>query len=186
MLGPQNALMVKILLATCVRKGELILARREHLDLEGGTWRIPAENTKTRQGFVIPLAPAVAGWFRKLLESVGKSEFVLPSRIRTRRIEAGPIHERTLNAAIERLRGKVQEIGHFVPHDLRATARTHLAALGVDIIVAERCLNHSLGGLVAVYDKHDYMTERRRALELWANRIEELERDNVTSLRAAA
>ncbi len=32
-----------------------------------------------------------------------------------------------------------------------------------------RCLNHSLGGLVAVYDQHDYMTERRAALELWAS-----------------
>jgi len=40
--------------------------------------------------------------------------------------------------------------------------------LGVDVLIAERCLNHSLGGLVAVYDKHDYLTECRRALELWA------------------
>ena len=34
----------------------------------------------------------------------------------------------------------------------------HLGALGVDVLIAERCLNHSLGGLVAVYDKHDYLT----------------------------
>lgn len=59
----------------------------------------------------------------------------------------------------------------FTPHDLRSTARSHLAALGVSITVVERCLNHSLGCLVAVYDQHDYMTERRAALELWARFI---------------
>ena len=39
-----------------------------------------------------------------------------------------------------------------------------------------RCLNHSLGGLVAVYDKHDYLTERRKALELWSAKIAALEK----------
>jgi 2-polyprenyl-6-methoxyphenol hydroxylase-like FAD-dependent oxidoreductase len=45
----------------------------------------------------------------------------------------------------------------------------------VDVIVAERCLNHSLGGLVAVYDQHDYFDERKRALELWASSLESME-----------
>ena len=57
------------------------------------------------------------------------------------------------------------------------------------MIVAERCLNHALGGLVAVYDQHDYMDERRRALTLWANALacaEEGEPSNVTALRIAA
>lgn len=52
----------------------------------------------------------------------------------------------------------------------------HLAVLGVDVLIAERCLNHSLGGLVAVYDNHDYMAERRKALTLWSNKIRAIER----------
>ena len=48
--------------------------------------------------------------------------------------------------------------------------------LGVDVLIAERCLNHSLGGLVAVYDKHDYMAERRKALTLWSDKIRAIER----------
>jgi hypothetical protein len=43
------------------------------------------------------------------------------------------------------------------------------------VIVSERCLNHSLGGLVGVYDQHDYMTERRAALETWASLLEACE-----------
>ncbi len=46
----------------------------------------------------------------------------------------------------------------------------------MDVLIAERCLNHSLGGLVAVYDKHDYLIERHKALELWSTKIAALEK----------
>ena len=57
----------------------------------------------------------------------------------------------------------------FTPHDLRSTARSWLTSetIGANVIVAERCLNHTLGGLLAIYDQHDYLTERRAALERW-------------------
>ena len=54
-------------------------------------------------------------------------------------------------------------------HDLRRTARSHLGALGIDVIVAEKCLNHTLGGLVDVYDRGNYLPQRRKALELWTS-----------------
>src|SRR5213075_2726438 len=59
------------------------------------------------------------------------------------------------------------KVRRFTPHDLRSTARSHLAVLGVSVVVAERCLNHTLGGLLAIYDQHDYLDERRAALERW-------------------
>jgi hypothetical protein len=53
--------------------------------------------------------------------------------------------------------------------------RSHLSALGVGPIVAERCLNHSPGGLMAIYDQHDFVDERRDALERWADKLIALE-----------
>lgn len=47
--------------------------------------------------------------------------------------------------------------------------------MGVSVVVAERCLNHSLGGLLAVYDVHDYLDERRAALDAWSKKMAELE-----------
>ena len=73
--------------------------------------------------------------------------------------------------AVIRLCKKIDGVRRFTPHDLRSTARSHLTELGIGIIVAERCLNHSLGGLVGIYDQHDYMTESRAALELWTEFI---------------
>lgn len=184
-LGRPNELTVKILLATCVRKGELVRAKASELDLERALWSVPDEHAKAGRGYVIPLAPIVVAWFRELLELARGSAYVLPSRTRVGQIEDRPIHERTLNAALERLECGARA---FSPHDLRSTARSHLAELGVDLIVAERCLNHSLGGLVAVYDQHDYLAERQRALGLWAKRLEDLEARpaEVLQLRAAA
>jgi integrase len=184
-LGRVNELAIKVLLATGVRKSELLQAQWKQLDLDGSKWTIPDVNSKTKKGFVIPLAPTVVEWFRELRKLAGsRTEWVLPG-------QSGPgrrnshMSRTTLNAALKRFDCDARA---FSPHDLRSTARSHLAALGVDIIVAERCLNHSLGGLVAVYDQHDYMTERRSALELWANYLSQAETPkpwNVTALRAA-
>ncbi|MGC6558833.1 tyrosine-type recombinase/integrase, partial [Escherichia coli] len=70
----------------------------------------------------------------------------------------------------------------------RRTARTHLAALGVDPVVAERCLNHKIKGVEGIYNRHQYFDERRAALTQWAGLLVALERGeeyNVTPLRKA-
>jgi integrase len=206
-IGEQNALTVKILLATCTRIGELTRAEGAHVDFDRAEWFIPDANSKTGRGFTVPLSSAVVGWFKELHAFSCGSPFVLPARqMRRRRNHGGEIHfeQRTLNSMLYKLCGKLEQaheedktatkVRRFTPHDLRSTARSHLAALGVHVIVAERCLNHSLGGLIAVYDQHDYMPERRAALELWADFIRACEAgrewmpkaENVVPLRSTA
>jgi site-specific recombinase XerD len=170
-IGAENALAVKIQLATCVRPGELTRAEWAHVDFDRAEWLIPDASSKTHKGFIVPLPPRVAGWFRELQTLSCGSRFVLPARQRRRhRIYGGEAHfeQRALNAMLNKLCAQLgDKVRRFTPHDLRSTARSHLAALGVNLIVAERCLNHTLGGLVAVYDQHDYLDERRAALEKW-------------------
>jgi integrase len=198
-IGRQNELATKVLLATATRIGELTRAQWGHIDFENRLWTIPAANIKGRsvkaargedvKDFVIPMADAVVGWFAELHDLAYESRYVLP--VRSRRAEGDyPMESTTLNAAINRLcKSLGEQCRRFTPHDLRSTARSHLAAMGVDIIVAERCLNHSLGGLVGVYDQHDYLKERRKALDEWAAFILACEAGrtwNVVPLRPAA
>ena len=192
-IGDENALAVKILLATCIRTGELAKARWEHVDFDGTAkwkqpngdpidiphpkWLIPIENQKTGKTsgrhFIVPLLPEVVGWFKALKPFAGISPFVLPARQNRRRKTYGGemyYEPRSLNAMLHKLADShPDKFRRFTPHDLRSTARSHLAALGTDPMVAERCLNHSLGGLVAIYDRHDYWNERTRALTVWTD-----------------
>lgn len=178
-IGERNAIAVRIILACCVRKQELRKARPQDLDLDRGLWTIPGEHSKNRKEFVIPLAPIVVGWFRELLRLSHGAEWLLPGMDRHR-----PMSDSTLNMALGRLEA---DTSRFTVHDLRRTARTHLGKLGVDVITAEKCLNHKLGGLIDVYDRGDYLPERRRALELWADFLVRCESPsgNVVSLRQA-
>lgn len=80
------------------------------------------------------------------------------------------------------------DVPHFTIHDLRRTARTHMAAMGVDPVVAECCLNHKIKGVEGIYNRHQYFNERRHALELWAGLLVELEKGNdynVTPIKRA-
>jgi integrase len=64
-------------------------------------------------------------------------------------------------------------------HDLRRTAAAGLQRLGVPLPVTERILNHvsgSFGGIVGVYQRHEYAEERRDALEKWAQYVEGITR----------
>lgn len=170
LIGYQNALATRILLATCTRISELAGAKWENVDLDRAEWVIPHSKGSDR-AFTIPLCPAVVDWFQELKTYAFGSTFVLPARQARRTARLGgdaPMNQLALNAMLHKLCVKLSDkVRRFTPHDLRSTARSHLAALGVSVIVAERCLNHSLGGLLAIYDQHDYLAERRAALERW-------------------
>ncbi len=172
-LGRVNELTFKLLLALCVRKGELVAARWDEFDLDAGVWRLPASRTKTGAALEIPLAPQVVEWLQELRVFAAGSEYLLPAR----RIAAGQrfphISPDTLNVALGRVRHGLE---HFTIHDMRRTARTQLAALGVSREVAERALNHKLRGVEGIYNRHDYLEERKAALAQWADLLVRLER----------
>lgn len=189
--GRINELVVRILLATAQRIQALTLAEWSHIDFERREWTVPpGDGRKSDRAFVIPLTETVAGYFAELQTLAGHSRFVLPIQKRMKGREGdAPMRQHTINQALVRLcEGLGNAVRRFSPHDLRSTARSHFAALGVSVIVAERCLNHSLGGLVATYDQHDYLTERRRALELWETKLQAIVAgaDNVIPINGKA
>lgn len=188
--GGDNLLALKLLLALCVRKGELLGARWEEFDLAGETdagsvWRLPATRTKTSESLDIPLVPTVVEWLQALKHLAGGSEFVFPQRRRDHRQRQPHVGLDTLNVALERVDHKLEP---FTLHDLRRTARTHLAALGVRREVAERCLGHKVRGVEGTYDRHDYFEERREALTQWTNLLLDAERGErkITPIRERA
>lgn len=186
--GGDNLLLVRLLLALCVRKGELVGARWSEIDLDGKAsagpfWRLPADRSKTGASLDIPLVPQVVEWLRAAKIMAGASEWVFPARRRDPHARSGHVGRDTLNVAFSRL--DLSKIEAFTVHDLRRTARTHLAALGVAPHVAELCLNHKPRGVGAIYDRHSYFAERRAALQTWADLLVQMEagKTNVIPIR---
>jgi integrase len=171
----ENVHAVRLLLMLAVRKEELIGAQWREFDLDGAVWHLPAERTKTGQSIDIPLPDRAVETLRELKRLSEGSAYVFPAK--KMQIRMVPyVCASTLNTAIARhVRPLLQDVPHFVVHDFRRTARTHLAALGVDPHVAERCLNHKLKGVEGIYDRHDYFEERKAALNEWARLLEAME-----------
>lgn len=179
-LGIENDLALRILLLTGVRKTELQAAQWSEIDLDKALWTIPADRSKTHRGYQVPLPSAAVECFRGLQAMAGTHALVLPQRKGGSRGKA--TSPGRLNYALAQMAG----FKGLTPHDLRATMRSYLSTLGIDVAVAERCLNHSLGGLLQVYDRNDYLDERRRALEQWAGVVLAAERgENKVAPRAA-
>jgi integrase len=81
----------------------------------------------------------------------------------------------SIEAAIAEREGRA--IPAWVLHDLRRSVASGLAALGIGVHVVEKVLNHQSGtfrSIVSVYQKHDYASEKRAALQAWGRHVERL------------
>lgn len=166
----ENYLAAALLVCLGVRKGELVAAKWEEFDTDKQLWHIPEERSKTEVGITIPLPDQVIAWLQELYIRANGSEYVFPNRRASKRF--GHMSPDTLNAAIQKLfrEGKMP-VEHFTVHDLRRTCRSLLASQGVLGHIAERCLNHKQKGVEGIYDRHDYLSERRQALSKVTGRL---------------
>lgn len=143
----EHAPLLKFLLLTGLRISEAQGARREHI--EGDRLHIP-ENKSSRPHWVFlpPLAKRLTGDHNGYLFAQ-RSPTAIQARLK--RAEAG-----------------------WTPHDLRRTFATRLAGLGVAPHVVEKMLNHTMGGVMDIYNRHDYATEREQGAIAWAHEVERI------------
>lgn len=158
---------VPLLLTTAQRRGELANMCWSELDLDRQTWIIPAERSKNGKPHVVPLSD----YAMKLLDEM--PQFVDCDRVfTTTRVTSIS----GFSKALRRLHA-VSGTTDWHLHDLRRTATSGMARLGVAPYVAEKVLNHISGvisGVAAVYNRHDYMNEKREALDKWGEYLSQL------------
>ncbi|WP_175718783.1 tyrosine-type recombinase/integrase [Burkholderia anthina] len=158
-------LAIHLLVLTMVRKSELIEARWSEFDLDAGIWRIPAERMKKDREHWVYLAPQAVAMLRELHENRTSQQYVFPSSRGADR----PIAKSTLNQAVRALD---MEIQHFVLHDFRRTASTHLHEMGQPSDAIEKALAHAIKGIKGVYNRAEYAEQRRHILALWADFVD--------------
>lgn len=190
---------VKLLLLTGQRLNEVAQMRWSELDLdpEKPIWRLPGERVKNGTAHNVPLSPQVISVLDGIVRVKGDPDFVFTTGpARKGAVAADPISltppsgfskaKRRLDAAVLAAQqrqatelGMAPQLVAALPnwrfHDLRRTMASHMAALGVDLPVIERVLNHvsgSFAGVSGVYQRHSYANEKRAALRLWAEHVQ--------------
>jgi integrase len=148
-----------------VRPGELQKAEWSEFDLEKAEWRIPAAKMKMKRPHVVPLSRQALEVVDRLKPYSEKSRYLFP---RPRSLN-DPINPGQLTYALRSLGFTKEEI---VPHGFRSIASTVLNEQGYNRDWIERQLAHVPGGVRAAYNYAEYLKERRRMAQDWADYLD--------------
>lgn len=150
--------LVRLLILTGQRRGEV--AGMSDAECDGSLWTIPGERTKNGNVHTVPLTNAALAEL-EAIERVGENGLVFTTNGKT------PV------SGWSRFKRRLDEeanVADWTLHDLRRTTATGLQRLGVPLQVTEAVLNHISGsrdGIVSIYQRHAYDTEKRDAIQIW-------------------
>jgi integrase len=171
---------VRLLILTGQRRNEIAGLRWSEIDLEERVLHLPAARTKNARAHDVPLSASALAIVAGLPQLV---EADLVFTIRRKAITGFSRMKERLDAA--------SGVTDWTLHDIRRTVASGLQRLGVRLEVTEAVLNHrsgSMAGIVGVYQRHDYASEKRDALARWADHIDALasgRKGNVVALRGS-
>lgn len=161
----------KLLIIFGARNSEIREADRSEFDLERNIWTLPAERSKTGKKIRRAIPNKAAAIISELDDTYGKGGFLIPGAHRDTCMTA-----HSLNRYVKRIHATLYEkfnTERFVPHDFRRTISTRLSEKEILPHVTEKMLGHELGGIMAIYNKHDWIEEQAKAYELWCSMISE-------------
>lgn len=172
----------KFLLVSAQRRTEVAAMAWSELSDDRRTWTIPGSRTKNGKAHLVALPDQAVAILESLLRHRG--DYVFTTSAGRRPISGfGKGKERVDRVVVEARREAAKEAGqdpemvkgiaHWTLHDLRRSAATGMAELGIPGDHIGRTLGHTIRGVTAVvYDQHSYEPEKRRALAVWANKID--------------
>jgi len=158
----------RLMLLSAQRRNEVSRMRWADLDRREGWWNIPAELTKTKRPYRVPLTPAMLAIIEEMETLSLDPEWVFPS--------AGggaPVPETNVTRPFRKLIRNAG-IAHFMPHDLLHTLTSHMTAMGISQFDVGKIRHHTsrdAKSMTSRYDHYAYDREKRRALDLWNARL---------------
>jgi integrase len=178
---------IGLLMLTAQRKTEIGGLRWE--EIHPDTIALPAERVKNGRAHIVPLSTPAREIINRHDHHDGR-KFVFSRYHYGGPFSGWSMAKQDFDERIKEMTGAA--LPAWVIHDLRRTAATGMAELGVQPHVIECVLNHQSGfraGVAGVYNKADYEPEKRRALDLWAEHltaVAEGRESNVTPIRRGA
>jgi integrase len=188
----------KLLLLTAQRRDEVGGMKWTEIDVDKRTWTLPRHRVKSDRGHEVHLSDAAIEVLRSLprIVSAGNERDLVFTATGTTAVSGFGNAKRRFDLIMAETRrqslglSEHTKIPDWRLHDLRRTAATGMARLNIAPHVVDKVLNHSGGtirGVAAVYNRFEYLEERRAALEAWGRYVGNLVRPtatNVVELRA--
>jgi integrase len=165
--GGNFASVIKLLILTGQRRTEVAGMEWRELDLPAKLWKLPRGRVKNDSGHEIPLSDQSLAIIETGRRLAGSSFLFTTSGNKP------IIGFSKAKAAIDEASG----VKDWTLHDLRRTAASGMARLGVQLPVIEKILNHTSGtfrGVVGIYQRHSFADEKRAALDLWGAHVARL------------
>jgi integrase len=175
---PWSAL-YQLLLLTGQRLSDVSDATWSEFDISKRLWIIPAARYKSSVPQLVPLTDEMIAILQEL-PRFKSGEHLFSASYGKSPVKNFAKPKMKLDAAMQ--------VSDWVVHDIRRTVRSHLSALPVEQHVRERVIGHGPKGLQRVYDRYEYLDEKRRCLELWQTRLSGIlspTPDNITDLNKA-
>jgi integrase len=180
--------LAKLLLLTAQRRDEVGGMEGSELDFDQKTWTLPRNKVKNNRAHEVHLSDAAV----QVLRSVPRVGNGPVFSTNGRPVSGFSQGKKRLDAAMfkakrDELGYKAAPIPHWILHDLRRTAATGMARLNIPPHVVDKVLNHVSGtirGVAAVYNRFEYLGERRAALEAWGTYVGDLVTPKVANVVA--
>jgi integrase len=179
-IGDPAGACIKVLLLTGQRRSEVAGMRRG--EINGDVWTLAPERTKNKQRHDVPLAAQALAIIEGMPKIAG-GDYVFTT--------SGWAPLGRFDRIKHELDAHMKPQTPWVLHDVRRSAASGMAKLGIRLPVIEKCLNHTGGsfrGIVGVYQRHDFAAEKADALQRWADHIDAIVRGEpagkIVSLRS--
>ena len=151
-----------------LRPGELRQAEWNEINIKEREWRIPAQRMKMDEQHIVPLSEQAIKILEEIKPITGSGRYVFPSG----RSNSRPMSNNAVTAALRRMGF---EQGTMSAHGFRSMASTLLNEQGFNRDWIERQLAHGERDKIrAAYNYAQYLPERRKMMQAWANYLDEL------------
>jgi len=161
---PNTIAIIRMILWTGSRTGEIRGATPDEFDLDAGLWRVPASRMKKRRTHVVPLPTQAVPLLRELMALNADSRFMFPSPM-----SQSMASENIVLQAIK----KMGYGGQLTGHGLRAAVSTGLEEMGFPIEIIKTQLSHAKDNLTdAAYLRGIHIERRSEMMQAWADSLD--------------
>jgi hypothetical protein len=167
--GYPHGKLIQFLLLSALRRKEAAHLSRAEVAADYSQLKLPLVRVKTKVAFTLPLSKAAAA----VLRSCPEGEWFFAGSRDGQPYWNFARHKTELDRQLN--------IPHWTLHDLRRTAATLMVRAGVLPHVVEKVLNHVTPGIAGVYQHHNWLEEKRDALERLARLLAKIVEGSATA-----